>query len=156
MLLTRVNSIVAAACLFVVGWKTTGERRSFAHLIAARDSTPVSIWFVFRPADCRLGSDAIETMNALARARRVSVHGVLLEPPPTDGEAQALIKALGVRFSVQFDRDRMWREAIEQQQLSNPVLVVRTPRELVGIVTRDLAPELRRLQLTTAVDAEPQ
>jgi hypothetical protein len=81
----------------------------------------VTYWFIFTPSDCRLRTDVTTALSSL-HAHTNAVRGILLQPPDSDAEIEAVRLAFGIRFPLVVDREGIWERAVRHRRYGSTLL----------------------------------
>lgn len=92
--------------------------------VAPADSGVPTLFYLFRPGDCKTSAFKFDSLTALDTGRVAHVVGVMVQAPPREAEAIALGRAFGARFTLRFDRTGRAEEALRSAGLALPVLIL--------------------------------
>lgn len=118
------------------------QAHSLSHLLwlASPDTSKVKptgthLWFIFRPADCKLTTSTIDSLNVLNEQGHISITGVMIDPPANSEEARRLVAEFHFAFEVLVDSGGGIAKAVRAEKFVDPLYLVTRDTQIIAAFT---------------------
>jgi hypothetical protein len=100
----RLLSVPVVAVMVVAGHAASSAKAERTTFIF-EDSSPVSLWIVVDPANCRIDGPTLAALSTYASRYGVPARMVLLESPHSREDEKLLAQAFDIGIPIVFDSD---------------------------------------------------